>query len=80
MVQGRVWRENKGSCVRTLMNLNRENHRSAWTPEQTAELMRLSRQNLTAQQIAHQLGRTEEAVQLRAQQMGLALNKSQMQG
>lgn len=55
---------------------DRPNHRQAWTPEQIAELMRLSRQNLTAQQIASELGRTEEAVQLKARQLDLVLRKT----
>ena len=54
----------------------RPNHRQAWTPEQIADLMRLSRQNLTAQQIATELGRTEEAVQLKARQHDLVLSKA----
>ena len=58
------------------MPTERPNHRQAWTPEQIAELMRLSRQNLTAQQIAMQLGRTEEAVQLKARQHDLVLTKA----
>ena len=58
------------------MPTDRPNHRQAWTPEQIAELMRLSRQNLTAQQIATELGRTEEAVQLKARQHGLTLSKT----
>ena len=56
--------------------MERENHRSEWTPEQTAELMRLSRDNMSARAIASKLGRTEEAVQLRARQMGLTLGRS----
>ena len=55
---------------------DRPNHRQAWTPEQIAELMRLSRQNLTAQQIASELGRTEEAVQLKARQLDLIISKT----
>ena len=47
----------------------RENHRQSWAREQIAELMRLARDNLTAQQIAGRLGRTEEAVQLKARQV-----------
>lgn len=54
----------------------RPNHRQAWTPEQIAELMRLSRQNLTAQEIASELGRTEEAVQLKAREHGLVISKA----
>ena len=56
--------------------MERQNHRSEWTPEQTAQLMRMSRDNLSAREIASKLGRTEEAVQLRARQMGLTLGKS----
>ena len=55
---------------------DRPNHRQAWTPEQIAELMRLSRQNLTPQQIAGELGRTEEAVRLKARQLDLYLSKA----
>ena len=50
-----------------------ENQQSDWTAEQLAELMRLSRDNLSAGEIALKLGRTEESVQLRATQMGLIL-------
>ena len=57
------------------MSADRPNHRETWTPEQIAELMRLSRQNMTAQQIASELGRTEEAVQLKARQHGLVISK-----
>ena len=46
-----------------------------WTPLQMAELMRLARQNLSAQKIAMRLGRTEEAVQLKARQNGLVLSE-----
>ena len=57
------------------MRADRPNHRQTWTPEQIAELMRLSRQNMTAQQIASELGRTEEAVGLKARQHGLVISK-----
>ena len=59
------------------MRFDRPNHRQSWTPEQIAELMRLSRQNMTAHQIASELGRTEEAVQLKARQNDLVLSKAQ---
>lgn len=55
--------------------MERQNHGSDWTPEQLAQLMRLSRDNLSALEIATRLGRTEEAIQLRARQMGLTLSK-----
>ena len=58
------------------MRADRPNHRQSWTPEQIAELMRLTRQNLTAQQIASELGRTEEAVQLKARQLELVISKT----
>jgi hypothetical protein len=58
------------------MPKERPNHRQAWTSEQIAELMRLSRRNLTAQQIAVELGRTEEAIQLKARQHDLVLSKA----
>jgi hypothetical protein len=52
-----------------------QNQGTDWTPEQLAQLMRLSRDNLSALEIASKLGRTEEAVQFRARQMGLTLSK-----
>lgn len=58
------------------MSPDKSNNRQSWTPEQIAELMRLSRDNLTAQQIAVKLGRTEEAIQLKARQQGLELSKA----
>ena len=58
------------------MRADRPNHRQTWTPEQIAELMRLTRQNLTAQGIAIELGRTEEAVQLKARQLELVISKA----
>jgi hypothetical protein len=61
------------------MPKERPNHRQAWTSEQIAELMRLSRRNLTAQQIAVELGRTEEAIQLKARQHDLVLSKARPQ-
>jgi hypothetical protein len=57
--------------------MERQNHGSDWTPEQLAQLMRLSRDNLTAREIASKLGRTEEAIQSRARQMGLTLSTRQ---
>ena len=51
-------------------------HRQKWTPEQIAELMRLVRLNFNAQEIAIKLGRTDEAVQLKARQHGLAISKA----
>jgi hypothetical protein len=58
------------------MSPDKSNNRQSWKPEQIAELMRLSRDNLTAQQIAVKLGRTEEAIQLQARQQGLELSKA----
>ena len=52
-----------------------KNHRADWAPEQVAELMRLSRDNLSAREIAVGLGRTEEAVQVKARQLGLILSR-----
>ena len=52
----------------------RDNHRADWMPEQVAELMRLSRDNLSAREIAMELGRTEEAVHVKARQLGLILS------
>ena len=48
-----------------------------WSPEQIVHLMRLSRQNLTAQQIAKQLGRTEEAVQIKAREHDMHLTRNE---
>jgi hypothetical protein len=58
------------------MRPDRLYHRQKWTPEQIAELMRLTRLNLTAHEIAMQLGRTEEAVQLKARLLGLVISKA----
>lgn len=57
------------------MTKPRENHRADWMPEQVAELMRLSRDNLSAREIAAEIGRTEEAVQVKARQLGLILSR-----
>ena len=54
--------------------MKRQDRGASWTPEQMAELMRLARQNLSAEKIAVQLGRTEEAIQLKARQSGVVLN------
>ena len=58
------------------MRTDRPNHRQSWTPEQIAELMRLTRLDMTVQQIAIKLGRTEEAVQLKARQLDLVISKA----
>ena len=58
------------------MRADRQNHRQSWTPEQIAELMRLTRLNMTASEISMELGRTEEAVQLKARQHGLVISKT----
>lgn len=55
------------------MPADRPNHHESWTPEQIAELMRLARQNLTAQEISIELGRRDEAVLLEAQQLDLVI-------
>ncbi len=62
------------------MELESQDPRSDWTPEQTAELMRLSRNNQSALDIAMKLGRTEESVQVKAMQLGLSLSSETGQG
>ena len=44
-----------------------------WTPVQLAELMRLSRDDWSALEIAMRVGRIEESVQVKARQLGLSL-------
>jgi len=58
------------------MRTDRPNHCQRWTSEQIAKLIRLARQDLTAQEIAAQIGRTHEAVQVKARQHGLSLVKA----
>jgi len=53
-----------------------EDRRTDWDPEQAAELMRLTRNNFSAREIALKLGRTEEAVQAKARLLGLSLTES----
>lgn len=48
-------------------------------PEHVAELMRLSRDNLSAREIALELGRTEEAVQVKARQLGVIISSGPLQ-
>ena len=61
------------------MTKRREHHRADWMPEHVAELMRLSRDNLTAREIALELGRTEEAVQVKARQLGVLISRGPLQ-
>ena len=58
------------------MRTDRPNHCQRWTPKQIVELMRLAEQNLTAQEIAAKIGRTHEAVQVKARQHGQTLTKA----
>lgn len=61
--------------------MDQESHTgSDWTPEQSAELMRLSRDNWSALDIAMKLGRIEESVQVRARQLGLLLSWEILKG
>ena len=62
------------------MDLESQDPRPHWTPEQSAELMRLSRNNQSALDIAMKLGRTEESVQLKAMQLGLLLSSEPRRG
>ena len=62
------------------MDSESQDPRSHWTPEQSAELMRLSRNNQSALDIAMKLGRTEESVQLKARQLGLSLSSDTRKG
>ena len=62
------------------MELESQDPRSGWTPEQIAELMRLSRNNQSALDIAMKLGRTEESVQVKARQLGLLLSSETDKG
>ena len=45
-----------------------------WTPVQLVELMRLARLNLSARQIANQIGRLEESVHLKAREHRIVLS------
>ena len=56
------------------MKEQRRNETTDWTPEQVAQLMRYVRDDLTAQEISTKLGRTEDAVQSKARQLGLSLS------
>lgn len=62
------------------MDPESQDPRSQWTPEQSAELMRLSRNNQSALDIAMKLGRTEESVQVKARQLGLLLSSETDKG
>lgn len=62
------------------MDLESHDPRSHWTAEQAAELMRLSRDNRSALDIAMKLGRTEESVQVKAKQLGLSLSSETAKG
>lgn len=55
----------------------KRNHRGQWTTEAIEELERLASQGLSLAQIAHQVGRTEEATRLRARLLGVTLAKAQ---
>ena len=61
------------------MAKRREHHPTDWMPEHVAELMRLSRDNLSAREIALELGRTEEAVQVKARQLGVIISSGPLQ-
>jgi hypothetical protein len=45
-----------------------------WTPVQIVQLMRLSRMNWSARQIAVRIGRLEASVQLKARQQRISLS------
>ena len=61
--------------VRSTGSMDQESHTGPnWTPEQSVELMRLSRDNWSALDIAMKLGRMEESVEVKARQLGLSLS------
>ena len=53
------------------------NHRGQWTTEALEELERLAAQGLTAREMADRMGRTEEAIRLRARLQGVAVAKGE---
>ena len=55
--------------------MDQESHNPLWdwTPVQLAELMRLSRDDWSALEIAMRVGRIEDSVQVKARQLGLSL-------
>ncbi len=49
------------------------NHRKEWTPQQERQLKQLAQGNTPTRLIAHELGRTEEAVRSKASELDLYL-------
>ena len=54
----------------------REHHRKPWTPEQVEQLKRLIQANRPAGEIANDLGRTVEAILLKAKLERLVLHSA----
>ena len=54
----------------------RQNHRTPWTPEQVEQLKQLVKKNQPAGEIANEMGRTVEAILLKAKLESLGLNSA----
>ena len=55
--------------------MSRPNHWTPWTPEQLAQLKQLAEAGLTAGAIAREMGRTEEAIYIMANEIGASLKR-----
>ena len=53
----------------------RPNHRTRWTPEQLDQLKRLAEEGLPARAIAREMSRTEEAIYVMANKIGVSLKR-----
>jgi predicted transcriptional regulator len=51
-----------------------ENQRKPWTPSDVAELQAFVDEEMTIEEIAHELGRTAKAVRAKAAEEGISLN------
>lgn len=50
-----------------------KNHRKAWTPDQNRQFKKLARENTPTRVIGVKMGRTEDAVQSHASDIGVSL-------
>ena len=55
--------------------MSRPNHWTPWTPEQLAQLKQLAEAGLTVGAIAREMGRTEEAIYIMANEIGASLKR-----
>jgi hypothetical protein len=55
---------------------NLENHRQPWTPQQVEQLRHLAQQDVPLRVLALELGRTSEAIQVKASAHGISLNRT----